>query len=54
MRLLLACLLALLPLMAHAEDLGTLSANEVVGAVWQSVSSLIGDKFRSDHGTTLV
>jgi hypothetical protein len=29
MRLLLACLLALLPLMAHAEDLGTLSANEV-------------------------
>jgi hypothetical protein len=29
MKLLLACLLALLPLIAHAEDLGTLSANEV-------------------------
>lgn len=29
MRLLLVCLLALLPLMAHAENLGTLSANEV-------------------------
>jgi len=29
MGLLLACLLALLPLMAHAEDIGTLSANEV-------------------------
>jgi hypothetical protein len=29
MRLLLAGLLALLPLIAHAEDLGTLSANEV-------------------------
>ena len=29
MKLLLAGLLALLPLMAHAEDLGTLSANEV-------------------------
>jgi hypothetical protein len=29
MRLRLACLLALLPLIAHAEDLGTLSANKV-------------------------
>jgi hypothetical protein len=29
MRLLLACLLAFLPLIAQAEDLGTLSANEV-------------------------
>jgi len=29
MRLLLACLLALLPLISHAEDLGTLSTNEV-------------------------
>ena len=29
MRLLLVCLLALLPLIAHAEDLGTLNANEI-------------------------
>jgi hypothetical protein len=29
MKILLVCLLALLPLIAHAEDLGTLSANEV-------------------------
>ena len=29
MKLLLASLLALLPLVAYAEDLGTLSANEV-------------------------
>ena len=29
MQLLLACFLALLPLIAHAEDLGTISANEV-------------------------